>query len=122
MQSSYHEGLEMQQYDGIEVQPVYHGLEVQPVHHGLEVHHQNGSDQGSEKAPFGVSTGNVYDNDRGSRLHRDLKTRQITMIALGGALGTGLLITTYGPESRKVWFELTRIVVRHCRIRVQVPC
>ncbi len=112
-QSAYHEGLEMQHYDGIEVQPVYHGLEV---------HHQNGSDQGSEKAPFGVSTGNVYDDDRGSRLHRDLKTRQITMIALGGALGTGLLITTYGPKSRNVWVELMRIVVRHWGILVQAPC
>jgi amino acid transporter len=37
---------------------------------------------------------NVYEEDLGSRLHRGLKTRQICMIALGGALGTGLLINT----------------------------
>ena len=28
-------------------------------------------------------------------LHRDLKARHITMIAIGGAIGTGLVIGTY---------------------------
>lgn len=53
----------------------------------------NGSDNESEKAPFRQNA-NVYDEDPRSRLRRDLKTRQIAMIALGGALGTGLLINT----------------------------
>ena len=33
-------------------------------------------------------------NDENS-LHRGLKSRHITMIAIGGALGTGLIIGTY---------------------------
>lgn len=79
----YGEGLEMAHYQGIEVQPEYHGLEV-----------HNTSDQGSEKPAF-EATENRFEDDRGSRLHRELKTRQIAMIALGGALGTGLLINTW---------------------------
>jgi amino acid transporter len=78
----YGEGLEMAHYQGLEVQPDYNGIEA---HHG--------SNQDSEKAPFGAMA-NEFDDDRGSRLHRGLKTRQIAMIALGGALGTGLLINT----------------------------
>lgn len=35
------------------------------------------------------------DNDPSHHLHRGLKSRQITMIAIGGAIGTGLIIGTY---------------------------
>ncbi|KAE9373203.1 dicarboxylic amino acid permease [Stipitochalara longipes BDJ] len=53
-------------------------------------------DDTSEKPALHEET-YVYNEDPRSRLHRDLKTRQIAMIALGGALGTGLLINT-GPS------------------------
>lgn len=77
--------VEMDQYQGMEVTP-YNGMEVNS-------YPGNGSDDGSEKGPF-HATANVYEEYSRSRLHRDLKTRQMTMIALGGALGTGLLINT----------------------------
>lgn len=35
------------------------------------------------------------DGDSSHNLHRGLKSRQITMIAIGGAIGTGLIIGTY---------------------------
>lgn len=35
------------------------------------------------------------DDDPNHHLHRGLKSRQITMIAIGGAIGTGLIIGTY---------------------------
>lgn len=35
------------------------------------------------------------EEDEGHHLHRGLKSRQITMIAIGGAIGTGLIIGTY---------------------------
>lgn len=104
--SPYHEGLEMAHYQGIEVlsNTEYTGMEIQ------------NDDTGSEKPAFGVETVNIYDDDRGSRLHRDLKMRQITMIALGGALGTGLLITTgptlqqSGPASMLTGYSLVGIL------------
>ncbi|KAF7858563.1 hypothetical protein EAF04_009163 [Stromatinia cepivora] len=37
------------------------------------------------------------DNDPSHNLHRGLKSRQITMIAIGGAIGTGLIIGTGKP-------------------------
>ena len=37
----------------------------------------------------------VEDNDPGHSLHRGLKSRQVAMIAIGGAIGTGLIIGTY---------------------------
>lgn len=100
----YGEGLEMAHYQGIEVQPEYHGLEV-----------HNTSDQGSEKPAF-EATENRFEDDRGSRLHRELKTRQIAMIALGGALGTGLLINTgpslanAGPGSMLIGYALVGVL------------
>ena len=87
----YNDGLEMQQYGGMEVNQ-YQGM---PVHQyqsvndhqyqGIEVNQYpgNGSDEGEEKRGFHSST-NVYEEDPRSRLHRDLKTRQLAMIALGG--------------------------------------
>lgn len=35
-----------------------------------------------------------YQDDADHNLHRGLKSRQITMIAIGGAIGTGLIIGT----------------------------
>ena len=35
-----------------------------------------------------------FDEDNHHHLHRGLKARQITMIAIGGAIGTGLIIGT----------------------------
>jgi amino acid transporter len=37
----------------------------------------------------------VFDEDSHHHLHRGLKARQITMIAIGGAIGTGLIIGTF---------------------------
>lgn len=37
----------------------------------------------------------TYDDDSKNNLHRGLKSRQISMIAIGGAIGTGLIIGTY---------------------------
>ncbi len=79
-------GVEMDQYHGMEVNQ-YNGMEINQ-------YPGNTSDDASEKAAFRSRT-NVYDEDPRSRLHRELKTRQIAMIALGGALGTGLLINTW---------------------------
>jgi amino acid transporter len=36
----------------------------------------------------------TFDEDPHHHLHRGLKARQITMIAIGGAIGTGLIIGT----------------------------
>lgn len=51
-----------------------------------------------EKAPAGINVHDEFDphdyDDPSTRLHRGLRARQVTMIALGGALGSGLLIGT----------------------------
>ncbi|TVY19419.1 Dicarboxylic amino acid permease [Lachnellula arida] len=78
----YPEGLEMAIVEGMEVNP-----------YACVSDKYLASDTGLEKG----LTDNVYEEDMRSRLHRELKTRQIAMIALGGALGTGLLINT-GPS------------------------
>jgi amino acid transporter len=36
-----------------------------------------------------------FEEDSHHHLHRGLKSRQIIMIAIGGAIGTGLIIGTY---------------------------
>lgn len=41
-----------------------------------------------------MARGVVPDEDSHNHLHRGLKARQITMIAIGGAIGTGLIIGT----------------------------
>jgi amino acid transporter len=81
------------EYSNVEMDQ-YHGMEVSP-YNGMEVNNYpgNASEEGSEKGAFHAAT-NVYEEYSRSRLHRDLKTRQMSMIALGGALGTGLLINT----------------------------
>lgn len=70
------------------------------------INHYDGSSESPEpkdyrKEEYGghdqVHIGNVADlddDDGGHHLHRGLKARQITMIAIGGAIGTGLIIGT----------------------------
>lgn len=94
----YDEGLEMSHYDGMEVHQLPQQTYQRHQNHdyqGMEVHNYpgNDADDTSEKPALHEETF-VYNEDPRSRLHRDLKTRQIAMIALGGALGTGLLINT----------------------------
>ncbi|KAE8444681.1 hypothetical protein EG329_014338 [Mollisiaceae sp. DMI_Dod_QoI] len=105
----YEEGLEMAPYQGMEVSS--------DDYHGMEVHQYPGpvSDGGSEKHAFHDNV-NIYDEDPNSRLRRDLKTRQIAMIALGGALGTGLLIQTgptlanSGPASMLIGYAVVGVL------------
>jgi amino acid transporter len=82
-------GHEMANYGGMEVHEYneYRGMEA-------HTYHGNSSDDGEKRNVH--AGGQVYEEDPRQRLRRDLKTRQISMIALGGALGTGLLINT-GP-------------------------
>jgi amino acid transporter len=40
------------------------------------------------------NTADYYDEDVHHHLHRGLKSRQVAMIAIGGAIGTGLIIGT----------------------------
>jgi amino acid transporter len=91
----YDEGLEMSHYQGMEVHQQSDQSGQTQDYQGMEVHQYPGNeaDDTSEKPALHEQT-YVYDEDPRSRLHRDLKTRQIAMIALGGALGTGLLINT----------------------------
>ena len=54
------------------------------------------ADYGKEE--YGSDTVNIadpLDDETHHHLHRGLKARQITMIAIGGAIGTGLIIGTY---------------------------
>jgi amino acid permease len=92
------ESMEMEAYSGLEVV----GLEVvdhsgkrktQYIEQGLEVVGCQEYDDEHEKLTNGVD-GAVYNADFRSELKRDLKTRQLAMIALGGALGTGLIVNT----------------------------
>jgi amino acid transporter len=53
-----------------------------------------------------ANTEHLFDEDDHHHLHRGLKARQITMIAIGGAIGTGLIIgtqvsiiTDFGPPA-----------------------
>lgn len=52
-----------------------------------------------EKVPYDVSvresvSGDGEQDDGDGHLHRKLKPRQVSMIAIGGAIGTGLIIGT----------------------------
>ncbi|KAL3418650.1 dicarboxylic amino acid permease [Phlyctema vagabunda] len=96
------------EYNDIELN-AYHGMEVNQYTEDL------GDGGSGEKVPFHPNY-SVYDEDPRSRLHRDLKTRQLAMIALGGALGTGLLINTgtvlaqSGPGSTLIGYALVGIL------------
>jgi len=57
-------------------------------------------DASSEEKGYGHHTVGVvpdvtYVEDVHHHLHRGLKSRQVAMIAIGGAIGTGLIIGTY---------------------------
>jgi amino acid transporter len=58
--------------------------------------HQNGygKEYGSDNVHI-ASSQELEEDTTGHHLHRGLKARQITMIAIGGAIGTGLIIGTY---------------------------
>ncbi|GMG20173.1 unnamed protein product [Ambrosiozyma monospora] len=75
---------------------------------------------------LGIRKSNPYSNiddltptalAEGHQLKKDLKTRHITMIAIGGALGTGLLIgttsalATAGPASILIAYSIVGLVV-----------
>ena len=85
MEMGHYQGMEVNSYNEAQVN-AYNGMEAHP-------YQGNGSEDDSQKPVFHEVT-NIYEEDPRSRLHRELKTRQISMIALGGALGTGLLINT----------------------------
>ena len=79
----YNDGMEMHEYGGMEINQ-YQGMEANQ-YQSIEANQYVGnvSDEESEKRAFRASA-NVYEEDPRSRLHRDLKTRQLAMIALGG--------------------------------------
>lgn len=70
-----------------------------------------------EKTSF--SEGRLHDrqDDPDTSLHRGLKSRQITMIAIGGAIGTGLIIGTgsalakAGPLSILISYSIVGFIV-----------
>ena len=60
-------------------------------------HHEDSSDSPKEKVEstdLNVAQNENVEEDEHHHLHRGLKSRQITMIAIGGAIGTGLIIGT----------------------------
>jgi len=66
-------------------------------------HHDDSSSSPERKADYQNEKGDDYpqdvhtvhiDDDPSHSLHRNLGSRQITMIAIGGAIGTGLIIGT----------------------------
>jgi amino acid transporter len=87
----YDDGLELHPYQGMEVHE-YEGMNANRYPDANR--YPGASSEEKEPLDAAIPLDNVYEEDLGSRLHRGLKTRQICMIALGGALGTGLLINT----------------------------
>ncbi len=63
------------------------------VHSDIEAGHKAEYGHTTEKVPTLDSTGAAVYSDH-EHLHRGLKARHITMIAIGGAIGTGLIIGT----------------------------
>ena len=61
--------------------------------------------------------GTVPENNQDTKLHRGIKSRQLSMIAIGGAIGTGLwfasgsAITSSGPGGAMIAFGLMGIIV-----------
>ncbi|KAF5097250.1 hypothetical protein D0Z00_002459 [Geotrichum galactomycetum] len=59
----------------------------------------------------------IHEAEPGHELHRDLKARHITMIAIGGALGTGLIIgsgsalATAGPAAIFIAYAFVGLIV-----------
>jgi yeast amino acid transporter len=46
-------------------------------------------------ADVNIANAENFEEDSHHHLHRGLKSRQIAMIAIGGAIGTGLIIGTF---------------------------
>lgn len=72
---------------------------------------------GDEKASFGDGHGPDILDSPETGLHRGLRSRQITMIAIGGAIGTGLIIGTgsalakAGPLSILISYSIVGFIV-----------
>lgn len=66
---------------------------------------------------YDVKSADLMEAEEGHNLHRDLKARHITMIAIGGALGTGLIIgsgsalATAGPGSIFIAYAFVGLIV-----------
>jgi len=70
---------------------------VKPDHSSGSSHEKVHDKKQYDEYPQEVHSHEHVDNDvesPDSQLHRGLKARQITMIAIGGAIGTGLIIGT----------------------------
>ncbi|TVY87837.1 Dicarboxylic amino acid permease [Lachnellula willkommii] len=64
---------------------------------------QSGSNLPEPKYPVDLEVASVNRGESGGHdLHRGLKSRQITMIAIGGAIGTGLIIGTFVLPTSKL--------------------
>lgn len=70
-----------------------------------------------EKGSFSQGRVHATHDDPDTSLHRGLKSRQITMIAIGGAIGTGLIIGTgsalakAGPLSILISYSIVGFIV-----------
>ena len=71
----------------------------------------------NEKTSFGEGQFHDSHDEPDTSLHRGLKSRQITMIAIGGAIGTGLIIGTgsalakAGPLSILISYSIVGFIV-----------
>lgn len=86
--------------------------------------HFSNSDTSPDKAEYVQETSNdptgdlVISDDPDTRLRRGLRARQVTMIALGGAFGSGLPIgtgsalATAGPASTFILYTVLGFIVR----------
>jgi amino acid transporter len=52
-------------------------------------------EQKGNHADVNIAHAENFEEDSHHHLHRGLKSRQIAMIAIGGAIGTGLIIGTF---------------------------
>lgn len=68
---------------------------IRPDHHssGSSSHEKKGYAEEPQEYPTEIHEHGMEDDPHTS-LHRGLKSRQITMIAIGGAIGTGLIVGT----------------------------
>ncbi|KAH6604578.1 hypothetical protein Trco_006285 [Trichoderma cornu-damae] len=91
---------------------------------GLYAHHAGAAGYGHDAEKFNTEAGNFehvrirgLETSAETSLHRGLKARHISMIAIGGALGTGLIIGTgkalaqAGPASLLISYSFVGILV-----------